>query len=130
MVTDPIADFLTSVRNAARAGKVEIRVPHSRIKSDIAHVFKNEGYLREVELVKEGNKRWLRLELKVDAAKRAITGIRRVSRPGLRRYVEARGIPRVLGGLGVSVISTSRGVMSGREARKENVGGEVLCYIW
>ncbi len=130
MVTDPIADFLTQIRNGVIAEKSEIVAPYSRIKSDIAHILKEEGYIRGAELVRKDNKQWLRVELKTGGPRRAIEGIRRVSRPGLRRYVGARDVPRVLGGLGTAVVSTPRGVMSGREARKQNVGGELICFVW
>jgi small subunit ribosomal protein S8 len=130
MLTDPIADFLTQMRNAVRAGKVEMTCPYSRLKSDIAHIFKDEGYVRGAELVRKENKNFLRVELKSGGRQRAIEGIRRISRPGLRRYVGACEVPRVLGGLGTAVISTPKGVMTGSEARRQNVGGEVLCYIW
>jgi small subunit ribosomal protein S8 len=129
MISDPLADFLTQVRNAVRAHKGEVIAPYSRLKSDVAHIFKNEGYVDEVELVSEGPKRYLKVRLKGRLHGRAITAIRRISRPGRRHYVNSREIPRVLGGLGTAVLSTSRGVLSDREARKQNVGGEVLCYI-
>ena len=130
MLTDPIADFLTQLRNAVRAGKAEMTCPYSRLKSDIAHIFKDEGYVRGAELVRNEGKSWLRVELKSGGRQRAIEGIRRISRPGLRRYVGASEVPRVLGGLGTAVLSTPKGVMTGTEARRQNVGGEVLCYIW
>ncbi|MCC6352339.1 MAG: 30S ribosomal protein S8 [Verrucomicrobiae bacterium] len=130
MVTDPIADFLTQIRNGVMAGKAEIVAPYSRIKSDIAHILKEEGYVRGAELVRKEGKQWLRVELKSGGARRSIEGIRRVSRPGLRRYVGAKDMPRVLGGLGTAVISTPKGVMTGSEARKQNVGGEVICLVW
>ncbi len=130
MVTDPIADFLTQIRNGVMAGKAEIVAPYSRIKSDIAHILKEEGYVRGAELVRKEGKQWLRVELKSGGVRRSIEGIRRVSRPGLRRYVGAKDMPRVLGGLGTAVISTPKGVMTGSEARKQNVGGEVICLVW
>ena len=130
MVTDPIADFLTQIRNGVTAGKAEIIAPYSRIKSDIAHILKEEGYVRAAELVKKDNKQWLRVELKTGGARRSIEGIRRVSRPGLRRYVGAKEMPRVLGGLGTAVVSTPKGLMTGVEARKQNVGGELICFVW
>ena len=129
MVTDPVADFITQLRNAARAHKDEMVAPYSKFKKDIALIFKREGYLQEVEVIKEGNKSNLKVTLKNSSRRGPITQIIRISKPGLRRYVGSKEIPKVLGGLGVAVISTSRGVMSGHEARKQNIGGELLCYI-
>jgi small subunit ribosomal protein S8 len=130
MVTDPIADFLTQIRNGVMAGKAEIVAPYSRIKSDIAHILKGEGYIRDAELVRTDGKQWLRVELKTGGVRRAIEGIRRISRPGLRRYVGSQDVPRVLGGLGTAVVSTPKGLMTGSEARKQNVGGELICFVW
>mgnify|MGYP000911956407 CR=1 FL=1 len=130
MVTDPIADFLTQIRNGVAAGKAEIIAPYSRIKSDLAHILMEEGYVRDAELVRKDNKQWLRVELKTGGSRRSIEGIRRVSRPGLRRYVGAKEVPRVLGGLGTAVVSTPKGLMTGTEARKQNVGGELICFVW
>jgi small subunit ribosomal protein S8 len=129
MVTDPVADFLTQLRNAARANKSEVISPYSNLKNDIAKIFKQEGYLQEVEVVKNGNKSDLKITLKTAARRGPITQIIRISKPGRRRYVGSQEIPKVLGGLGVAIVSTSRGVMSGHEARKQKVGGELLCYI-
>ncbi len=130
-VTDPIADMLTRVRNASRAGLEVVDMPHSRLKQEVARVLKQEGYITEFQADQsDKGKKTLRLQLKVLGKQRAITGLRRISKPGVRRYVRATDIPRVLGGMGVAVISTSRGVMSGREAKKSGVGGEVLCYVW
>ncbi len=130
MVTDPIADFLTQIRNGVAAGKAEIIAPYSRIKSDLAHILMEEGYVRDAELVRKDNKQWLLVELKTGGSRRSIEGIRRVSRPGLRRYVGAKEVPRVLGGLGTAVVSTPKGLMTGTEARKQNVGGELICFVW
>jgi small subunit ribosomal protein S8 len=130
-VTDPIADMLTRIRNANNAGLEVVEMPHSRLKQEIARVLKQEGYLSEfhTEQTDRGRKT-LRLHLKKLGKQRAITGLRRISKPGVRRYVGAAEIPRVLGGMGIAVLSTSRGVMSGHEARKAGVGGELLCYVW
>lgn len=130
MQTDPLSDFLTQIRNANSAGKPEVRSPHSRLKADVAGVLKTEGYIKDFELVKNDGKQAILLTLKSAARERAITGIRRISKPGLRKYVSSREIPRVLGGLGIAIISTSRGVMSGHEAKKQNVGGEILAFVW
>ena len=134
MQTDPLADFLTTIRNAARAAKSEIRVPWSRMRSDVAHVLKNEGYVLEVEKVTDkeakASKPELRVKLRGAGKSRAITQITRISKPGRRQYVGATEIPRVLGGMGVSVISTPRGVMAGHQAKKQNLGGELLLTVY
>ena len=129
MVTDPVADFLTQLRNAARAHKEEVVAPYSKLKNDVALIFKREGYLQEVEKLQEGQKAHLKVTLKKASRRGPITQIIRISKPGYRRYVGAKEIPKVLGGLGVAVLSTSHGIMSGHEARKQNIGGELLCYI-
>ena len=134
MQTDPLADFLTTIRNASRAAKGEVRVPWSRMRSDVAHILKNEGYLTEVEKVapdKENTgKPVLRITLRGSGKTRSITQITRVSKPGRRQYVGAKEIPRVLGGMGISVISTPRGVMAGHQAKKQNLGGELLLTVY
>ncbi len=129
MNTDPIADFLTRLRNASRSGKAEMLVPYSRIKADCAAILKKEGYISDFEVKTEGRPQ-IRIVNKFSGKTPAITGLKRVSRPGLRRYVGADGIPRVLGGMGISILSTPRGVLSGREARRQKVGGELLAYVW
>lgn len=130
MQTDPLADFLTQIRNANRAGKEEVASNHSKMKSGVAKVLKDEGYIEDFMLDKRGNRQVLVLKMKVHGRQKAIKGIKRISRPGLRRYVDVRKIPRVLGGLGVVILTTSRGIMSGHEAKKQNIGGEVLAYVW
>lgn len=129
MNTDPIADFLTRLRNASRARKADLLVPYSRMKADIAAILKKEGYVSDFEVKSEGRPQ-LRVVTKFADKTPAITGLKRVSRPGLRRYVGADDIPRVLGGMGISILSTPRGVLSGREARRQKVGGELLAYVW
>ncbi len=129
MNTDPIADFLTRLRNASRARKADLLVPYSRMKADIAAILKKEGYVTDFEVKSEGRPQ-LRVVTKFADKTPAITGLKRVSRPGLRRYVGADDIPRVLGGMGISILSTPRGVLSGREARRQKVGGELLAYVW
>lgn len=129
-VTDPIADLLTRVRNAAAVQKDEMFVPYSKIKNEVVRILKEEGYITDYSLDTEGAHPRIKITNKIANRTSAITGLKRVSRPGLRRYVGAREIPRVLGGMGVAILSTSRGVLSGREARKQNVGGELLAYIW
>ncbi|HET7625209.1 MAG TPA: 30S ribosomal protein S8 [Verrucomicrobiae bacterium] len=126
---DPISDMLTRIRNAQRALLPSVEIPHSKMKESIANILKTEGYVADVTTESKPRKT-LKLKLKYEGKKSVIEGIRRVSRPGLRRYVGSAEIPRVLGGLGVSVISTSEGVMSGTSARKKNLGGELLCYVW
>jgi small subunit ribosomal protein S8 len=129
-VTDPIADFLTRVRNGARAQKLEVLIPYSKIKAEIARIFKEEGYISDYSVDTSGERPRIKVVNKLVDRSTAIAGLRRVSRPGLRRYVGADEIPRVLGGMGVAILSTSRGILSGREARKQKVGGELLAYVW
>jgi small subunit ribosomal protein S8 len=130
-MTDPIADMLTRLRNASRARKSEFHVPYSKLKSEIARILEKEGYIAgfELETPKEGFPQ-LKIKNKFVNKTCAIAGLKRVSKPGLRRYVGATEVPRVLGGLGIAVLSTSRGILTGQEARKQNVGGELLAYIW
>jgi small subunit ribosomal protein S8 len=128
--TDPIADMLLRIRNAASRGLADLTLPHSRIKSDVMRVLKREGYIEDFKVQKEGGKSNIQVTLRGNKETRAITGLKRMSTPGRRRYVKATEIPRVLGGLGICILSTSSGVMSGQEARKKNVGGEILCQVW
>lgn len=128
-MTDPISDMLTRIRNGGRALLPVVAVPHSRIKESIAGILKKEGYVTDVSV--EGNApKTIKVKLKYQGKKSAIEGLRRISKPGLRHYVGATEIPRVLGGMGVAVISTPEGVMTGVQARKKNLGGEVVCYVW
>jgi small subunit ribosomal protein S8 len=130
-MTDPIADMLTRLRNAAGARKSEFTVPYSRLKSEVARILEKEGYIAGFELETSGKGRPnLKIKNKFVNKTCAIAGLKRVSRPGLRRYVGANEIPRVLGGMGIAVLSTSRGVLTGTDARRQNVGGELLAYIW
>ena len=129
--SDPIADMLTRIRNASKAGLPAAEMGHSRLKAEIARILKKEGYVADVAESDDEGKKRLRVVLKYGYdEKPIIQQIRRVSRPGLRRYVAAAEVPRVRGGLGTAVLSTSRGIMSDREARAAHVGGEVLCQIW
>ena len=128
-MTDPISDMLTRIRNAHAALLPTVEIPHSKIKENIAGILKKEGYINEVSVEGEKAKK-LKLKLKYSGKKGVIEGLRRISTPGLRNYVGATEIPRVRGGLGIAIVSTSQGVMSGQEARKKNVGGELLCYVW
>lgn len=129
-MNDPIADMLTRLRNATAAGLPSLTLPYSKLKSDIAQILKKEGYIKESELVTEGGHQAIKIQTKFVNKTSAISGLKRVSRPGLRRYVGAGEIPRVLGGMGIAVLSTPRGILTGHEARKQKVGGELLAYIW
>jgi small subunit ribosomal protein S8 len=131
MTTDPIADMLTRIRNAVVAGHEVVQIPASKMKIAIANVLKKEGFISDFEVVPEGVKRSIRVDLAYSQKKEPIiSGLRRVSKPGLRVYVQKREIPRVYGGLGIAVLSTPQGIMTGQEAWRRQVGGEVLCYVW
>lgn len=131
VVTDPIADMLTRIRNALQARHAEVRIPHSKLKMRIAEILIREGYVSDAEVVEAGPQPDIRVTLKYTPERRpTISGLRRVSRPGLRVYKGRGGIPRVQGGLGVAIVSTSRGVMTDAEARRTGVGGEILCEVW
>jgi small subunit ribosomal protein S8 len=128
-MVDPIADMLTRIRNANRALLPGVDVPHSKIKENIANILKREGYIQDFSV--EGKiPKTIKMRLKYQGKKGVIEGLRRISTPGLRRYAGSTDIPRVLGGMGVAVVSTSEGVMTGVQARKKNLGGEILCYVW
>ncbi len=126
-MTDPIADFLTRIRNAQKALLPAFDVPHSKTKESIAGILKKEGYITDFSVEGKAVKT---LKLKYEGRKGVIEGLRRMSRPGRRSYVGATAIPRVRGGLGIALLSTSQGVMTGAQARKNNMGGELLCYVW
>ena len=128
-MTDPISDLLTRIRNAQRALLPAIELPHSKMKESIAGLLKKEGYILDVSVEGKPLKK-LKLKLKYVGKKSVIEGLRRVSTPGLRRYVGLTEVPRVRGGLGTAIVSTSQGVMTGTQARKNNLGGELLCYVW
>src|SRR2546423_6179447 len=128
-MNDPISDMLTRIRNANRALLPWVDMPHSKIKESIAGILKREGYISDFAV--EGKTiRKIKLNLKYQGKKSVIEGLRRISTPGLRRYVRSTDIPRVRGGLGVAVLSTSEGLMTGNQARKKNIGGELICYVW
>ena len=130
-MSDPIADFLTRIRNAGMVYHDRVEVPASRIKKDIAYLLKAEGYIKDVEVIADDKQGMLRMYLKYGPNReRVITGLKRISRPGLRVYAKKDEMPKVLGGLGIAVISTSKGVMTDKKARKEGLGGEVISYIW
>jgi len=131
VMTDPIADMLTRVRNASHARHEQVDIPASRVKEAIARILREEGFIQSYEHVAEGPQGILRMHLKYGQdRRRVLTGLRRISRPGLRVYARKDQLPRVLGGLGVAVVSTSRGIVTDAEARRLGLGGEVLCYIW
>jgi small subunit ribosomal protein S8 len=130
-VSDPIADMLTRVRNASRARHTEVVVPASRTKREIARILKEEGFIADVREEREGPAQLLRLELKyVDGKVPVVSGLKRISKPGLRVYARKTEIPRVLGGLGVVIVSTSKGIMTGSQAKQAQLGGEILAYVW
>ena len=128
-MTDPISDLLTRIRNAQGALLKTVPVPHSRMKEAIARILKKEGYIADVA-VEGAPHKTLKLALKFSGKKGAIEGLRRVSKPGLRRYVGAGKVPPVLGGMGISIVSTSQGLMTGTEAGRKNLGGELICHVW
>ena len=131
MITDPIADMLTRIRNGLVARHESVEVPYSKIKKSIADILVKEGYIESVELVESGVQSVMKVNLKYGAKKeRVITGIKRVSKPGLRVYASSEKLPTVLGGMGIAIVSTSKGVMTDKEARAQHVGGEVLAYVW
>ena len=130
-ISDPIADMLTRVRNASRARHTEVIVPASRTKREIARILKEEGFIADVQEERAGPSQMLRIELKyVDGKVPVVSGLKRISKPGLRVYAQKTDIPRVLGGLGVVIVSTSKGIMTGSQAKQAQLGGEILAYIW
>ncbi|MBR6096662.1 MAG: 30S ribosomal protein S8 [Oscillospiraceae bacterium] len=130
-ITDPIADMLTRIRNAGMARHDTVDVPASKMKTSIAKVLLSEGYIKSFQLIDDGTQGVIRITLKyLPGKEKAITGLRRVSKPGLRVYAGAEELPRVLKGLGIAIVSTSKGIMTDRQARKEHVGGEVLAFVW
>jgi len=131
MITDPIADMLTRIRNALTARHDHTDVPASKLKLALAEVLKKEGYIRDFEPQDEGTKRSIRIHLAYTQTREPlISGLQRVSKPGLRVYAQRREIPRAYGGLGIAILSTPQGVLTGKEARRRGLGGEVLCYVW
>jgi small subunit ribosomal protein S8 len=131
MRSDPIADLLTRIRNASRAEHEKCDIPASKLKVRIAELLKDEGFIKNFRVIEDRKQGILRVYLKYGPGQeRVITGLRRVSKPGRRQYVGAERVPSVLGGMGVAILSTPRGVMTDRESRRQRVGGEVLCYVW
>lgn len=129
-MTDPIADMLTRIRNAIMVNKDTVEVPSSNMKKAIADILLNEGYISDVQLVEDGFSGILKITLKYAGKKSVINGLKRVSKPGLRTYAGVDNMPKVLNGLGIAVLSTNKGIMTDKQAKAANVGGEVLCYIW
>ena len=130
-MTDPIADMLTRIRNANTVGHETVEIPASKMKKAIAEILKEEGYIADFDDIDDGKQGIIKVTMKYGARKeKVITGIKKISKPGLKSYAKANEIPRVLGGLGVAIISTSKGVISDKEARKLGVGGELICYVW
>ena len=131
LITDPIADMLTRIRNALTAKHEDVLVPASTVKKAIAEILIDEGYIKSYDIREDGVAKYIHIDLKYGPNKqKVITGLKRISKPGLRIYARKDQLPKVLNGLGIAIISTSRGIMTDREARKQGVGGEVLAYIW
>ena len=131
VVTDPIADFLTRIRNANMVYIEKVEIPASKTKMAIANILKDEGYIKDVEFVEDGKQGIIRVYMKYAAGReRVISGLKRISRPGLRVYAKKDELPKVLGGLGIAIVTTSNGLMTDKNARKAGLGGEVLCYVW
>jgi len=129
-LTDPIADMLTRIRNGNMARHTEVKVPFSKIKESMANILKNEGYITSYEIKEEGNIRDIVVTLKYMDGDAVIKGLKRISKPGRRVYTSVENLPKVLGGLGIAIVSTPKGVITDKECRKHSVGGEVLCYVW
>lgn len=130
-MTDPIADMLTRIRNANTVGHETVEIPASKMKKSIAQILKDEGYITDFEVIEDGKQGVIKVTMKYAANKeRVITGIKKISKPGLKVYAKANEVPKVLGGLGIAILSTSNGIVSDKEARKLGVGGEVICYVW
>ena len=129
-LTDPIADMLTRIRNANAAKHASVSIPFSRIKESIANILKNEGYIVDYEIKEEGTKKDIVVTLKFVDGEEVVKGLRRISKPGRRVYSSVDNLPKVLGGLGIAIVSTPKGVLTDKECRKHSVGGEILCYIW
>ena len=130
-MTDPIADMLTRIRNANTVKHETVDVPASNMKKELSRILLEEGFIRGYDVIEDGKQGIIRIQLKYgQSGERVIQGIKRISKPGMRVYTNAYEVPKVLNGLGISIISTSKGILTDRQARKENVGGEVICYVW
>ena len=131
MITDPIADMLTRIRNASNVKHKSVEIPASNTKKRLAEILLNEGFIKSYNVTEDNKQGIVKIELKYGADnKKVITGLKRISKPGLRVYAKSTEIPRVLGGLGIAIISTSQGIMTDKDARKLGIGGEVVCYVW
>jgi small subunit ribosomal protein S8 len=129
-VTDPVADFLTRIRNALKAQKVTVKIPASNLKKEIARILEEQKYIDGYEFVEDNKQGILIIKLRYISGRSAISGLKRISTPGLRSYVDSKAIPRVNNGLGIAIISTSKGLKSDNQARSEKIGGEVVCHVW
>jgi len=129
-VTDPISDFLLRIRNASKAKKLRVEIPASKMKQGLAEILKKESFIHDYSIIEDNKQNVIKIQLKYRDGSSAITGMKRISKPGLRIYKDATELPRVLNGLGTAVISTSKGLMTDKEARSQSAGGEVICYIW
>lgn len=130
-MTDPIADMLTRIRNANTVGNETVEIPASKMKKAIAEILKEEGYIADFEMIEDDKQGMIKVTMKYGANKeKVISGIKKISKPGLKVYAKAGEVPKVLGGLGIAIVSTSKGIVSDKEARKLGVGGEVICYVW
>ncbi len=129
-VTDPIADFLTRIRNASKARKIKVEIPSSKMKAGLAEILKKNGYIYDYKIDEDSKQNVISVLLKYSDGEPAINGLKRISKPGLRIYKKSDELPRVLNGLGTAVISTSKGLLTEKEARRQDAGGEVVCYIW
>jgi small subunit ribosomal protein S8 len=129
-VTDPIADFLTRIRNASKARKLRVDIPASNMKKSLAEILKSQNFIKDYSIVEDNKQNLIRVELKYSNGSPAISGLKRISKPGLRVYKNSNDLPRVLNGLGVAVISTPKGLLTDKDARTQSVGGEIVCYIW
>lgn len=131
VMTDPIADLLTRIRNANNVYMEKVEIPSSKMKAALAEIFKQEGFIKDVEYIADGKQGVLRLYLKYGSNReKVISGIKRISKPGLRVYAKKEEVPKVLGGLGSALLSTSKGIMTDKQARSQGLGGEVICYVW
>jgi small subunit ribosomal protein S8 len=129
-VTDPIADFLTRIRNASKARKLRVDIPASNMKKNLAEILKKQNFVKDFSVIEDNKQNIIRVELKYTNGSPAISGLKRISKPGLRIYKDSKELPRVLNGLGIAVISTPNGLLTDKEAKTKSVGGEVVCYIW
>lgn len=129
-VTDPVADFLTRVRNASKAKKLRVDIPASSMKKSLAEILKQQQFINDYSIIEDNKQNIIRVELKYSQGIPAVNGLKKISKPGLRVYKKSADLPRVLNGLGIAIISTSKGLLTDKEARSQSMGGEVVCYIW